>query len=259
MPQGRRRPDARVPPARRGRSTSSSSTRSSRCQCAARGRDWPSCSRTPSATSTSPSSTRWRCSATRWASTCGRSSTAAATKPFGFMPFYPGPGVGGHCIPLDPTYLAWQVRRDAGRSSGSSSWPRTSTRRCRRGPSERIAEVAERTREAAERARRSWCWVSPTSPTSATCANPLGPGDGPADPARRQGLVPRSLHRGDRRGRHDHAAGGAEQTLAGIQRLVALLTPHSAYDLDWIAEHAPLVFDARNAYGPASLPNVVRL
>ncbi len=39
---------------------------------------------------------------------------AAATKPFGFMPFSPGPGVGGHCIPLDPTYLAWQVRREAG-------------------------------------------------------------------------------------------------------------------------------------------------
>ena len=39
---------------------------------------------------------------------------AAATKPFGFMRFHPGPGVGGHCIPLDPTYLAWQVRRDAG-------------------------------------------------------------------------------------------------------------------------------------------------
>ena len=39
---------------------------------------------------------------------------AAATKPFGFMPFYPGPGVGGHCIPLDPTYLSWQMRRDVG-------------------------------------------------------------------------------------------------------------------------------------------------
>jgi UDP-N-acetyl-D-glucosamine dehydrogenase len=32
---------------------------------------------------------------------------AAATKPFGFMPFYPGPGIGGHCIPLDPHYLSW--------------------------------------------------------------------------------------------------------------------------------------------------------
>ena len=36
---------------------------------------------------------------------------AAATKPFGFMPFYPGPGVGGHCIPLDPFYLAYKARQ----------------------------------------------------------------------------------------------------------------------------------------------------
>jgi len=35
---------------------------------------------------------------------------AAATKPFGFMPFYPGPGLGGHCIPVDPHYLAWRAR-----------------------------------------------------------------------------------------------------------------------------------------------------
>ncbi len=35
---------------------------------------------------------------------------AAATKPFGFMPFYPGPGIGGHCIPLDPHYLSWKAR-----------------------------------------------------------------------------------------------------------------------------------------------------
>lgn len=35
---------------------------------------------------------------------------AAATKPFGFMPFYPGPGLGGHCIPVDPYYLVWKAR-----------------------------------------------------------------------------------------------------------------------------------------------------
>jgi UDP-N-acetyl-D-glucosamine dehydrogenase len=37
--------------------------------------------------------------------------TAAATKPFGFMPFYPGPGLGGHCIPIDPFYLSWKARQ----------------------------------------------------------------------------------------------------------------------------------------------------
>ncbi len=36
---------------------------------------------------------------------------AAGTKPFGFMPFYPGPGIGGHCIPIDPYYLSWLARR----------------------------------------------------------------------------------------------------------------------------------------------------
>ncbi len=35
---------------------------------------------------------------------------AAATKPFGFMPFYPGPGLGGHCIPIDPLYLSWKMK-----------------------------------------------------------------------------------------------------------------------------------------------------
>jgi UDP-N-acetyl-D-glucosamine dehydrogenase len=35
---------------------------------------------------------------------------AAATKPYGFMPFYPGPGLGGHCIPIDPKYLSWKLR-----------------------------------------------------------------------------------------------------------------------------------------------------
>jgi UDP-N-acetyl-D-glucosamine dehydrogenase len=35
---------------------------------------------------------------------------AAATKPFGFMPFYPGPGLGGHCIPIDPIYLSWKLK-----------------------------------------------------------------------------------------------------------------------------------------------------
>ena len=36
---------------------------------------------------------------------------AAATKPFGFMPFYPGPGLGGHCIPVDPHYLSWKTKQ----------------------------------------------------------------------------------------------------------------------------------------------------
>jgi UDP-N-acetyl-D-glucosamine dehydrogenase len=39
---------------------------------------------------------------------------AASTKPFGFLPFHPGPGVGGHCLPIDPTYLSWHVQQATG-------------------------------------------------------------------------------------------------------------------------------------------------
>jgi len=42
----------------------------------------------------------------------GAAIEAASTKPFGFMPFLPGPGVGGHCLPVDPSYLSWRVQRD---------------------------------------------------------------------------------------------------------------------------------------------------
>ena len=41
--------------------------------------------------------------------------SAAETKPFGFMKFLPGPGVGGHCLPVDPSYLAWAIRENSGR------------------------------------------------------------------------------------------------------------------------------------------------
>ena len=43
-----------------------------------------------------------------------RAIDAAATKPFGYMKFTPGPGVGGHCLPIDPSYLAWRVKQHLG-------------------------------------------------------------------------------------------------------------------------------------------------
>jgi UDP-N-acetyl-D-glucosamine dehydrogenase len=55
---------------------------------------------------------------------------AAKTKPFGFMPFYPGAGVGGHCIPVDP-YFSPGKRASTISLPALSSWPRTSTRACR--------------------------------------------------------------------------------------------------------------------------------
>ncbi len=95
---------------------------------------------------------------------------AAATKPFGFMPFYPGPGVGGHCIPLDPTYLAWQMRRDAGHQFRVLEEAEDINAQMPAWVAGRIAEALNDGSRSVKGAR-SWCWARPTSPTSATSAS----------------------------------------------------------------------------------------
>jgi nucleotide sugar dehydrogenase len=184
---------------------------------------------------------------------------AAATKPFGFMPFTPGPGVGGHCIPLDPAYLAWQVRRDV-------------------GPQFRILEeaqeingqmpghVATRIGDALNDAGKP---VRDARILILGVAYKPDVGDVRESPA----LKVMELLR--RRGAdvvfHDpHASqiqlnGTVAKSIELTHReiaaadCVALLTPHRVYDLDWIAEHAVLVFDARNAFGADRRSNVVKL
>ena len=69
-----------------------------------------SCWRTSSARSTSRSSTSWRSSPTGWASTSGRSSTPRRPSRTASRASSPGPGMGGHCLPVDPFYLAWKAR-----------------------------------------------------------------------------------------------------------------------------------------------------
>ena len=95
---------------------------------------------------------------------------AAATKPFGFMKFTPGPGVGGHCIPLDPHYLAWKMRtlnyktrfiELAGEIN--AEMPRVLGRAS-------VADRAQRRRARRCAAARCWCSAWRTRRTSTTCA-----------------------------------------------------------------------------------------
>ena len=95
---------------------------------------------------------------------------AAATKPFGFMPFYPGPGVGGHCIPLDPTYLAWQMRRDTGHQFRVLEEAEDINAQMPAWVAGRIAEALNDGARSVKGAG-SWCSAPPTSPTSATFAS----------------------------------------------------------------------------------------
>ena len=107
--EGRRRPDAGAAPSAPSSSTGASATTSCRSR-RPRSPSSRSCSRTSSARSTSRSSTSWRCSPTAWGSTSGRSSTRPRPSRSASCASSPGPGMGGHCLPVDPFYLTWKAR-----------------------------------------------------------------------------------------------------------------------------------------------------
>ena len=92
---------------------------------------------------------------------------AAATKPYGFMPFYPGAGVGGHCIPCDPHYLLEGLRGRRGYAPLTERAMKAIESRPH-GVVERRPRAARRARASRGRRRACWSWARPTSPASAT-------------------------------------------------------------------------------------------
>ena len=184
---------------------------------------------------------------------------AAATKPFGFMRFTPGPGVGGHCIPLDPAYLAWQVRRDAGHQFRILEQAQDINAQMPAYVTGRIAEALNDHGKPVRRARILILGISYKPDV----------GDIRESPALK--IMSLLERRGAAVQFHDPYADvvtiggrlteGTPLSAALVQQVdcVAVLTPHSSYDLEWLAEHATLVFDAHNAYGSAVNDNVVRL
>jgi UDP-N-acetyl-D-glucosamine dehydrogenase len=184
---------------------------------------------------------------------------AAASKPFGFMAFTPGPGVGGHCIPLDPAYLAWQVRRDVGQQFRILEQAQDINAQMPGWVAARIGEALNEQAKPLKGARVLVLGV----------AYKPDVGDVRESPALRVMSV--LERRGAKLSFHDpfvpavkvngRSLTRAELTARAVAGAdcVALLTPHSSYDLDWLVANARLVFDARNAIAPGSPPNLVRL
>jgi len=170
---------------------------------------------------------------------------AAATKNFGFMPFYPGPGVGGHCIPLDPYYLSWKSKEYdihtrfielAGDINENmpyfvvSKLQRILNQQCqclngskilvlgvtykenigdpRESPATKVMELLQK-----EGAKLKYC-------------DPFTP----------------SLMVGDQQ----YKSQALSSTLLQDSACALILTAHSAFDYDMIVEDAPVVFDTRN-------------
>ena len=184
---------------------------------------------------------------------------AAATKPFGFMPFHPGPGVGGHCIPLDPTYLSWQVRRDTGRRFSMLECAQDVNEHMPTYVAGRVAEILNSQGLAVNGARILGLGV----------AYKPDVGDVRESPALQ---TMQALYKQGADVRfHDFFVD--EVRLNGVMKpcvvnldeeletadVVLLLTPHSAYNLESIADRARAVFDTRNAYGSERRENIIPL
>ena len=184
---------------------------------------------------------------------------AASTKPFGFMPFYPGPGVGGHCIPLDPAYLTWQSRRDTGRPYRLVETAMDINQAMPEYIVTRIGEALNE-RGRALRGARILC-------LGVTYKADVGDLRESAAVA-----VVERLHRKGADVRfHDPFVdrlelGGTARRRVGLTSAavaasdcVALLTPHESYDLEWLLDRSELIFDARNALAGRRRSGVVVL
>lgn len=185
----------------------------------------------------------------------------AETKPFGYMAFRPGPGVGGHCIPVDPSYLSHRVRAQLGYSF-------------------RMVELAEEINDAAPLyvANRVWKALNDKG-RALNGANILLVGvtykpniadqrESPATP-----LAQRLISMGATLQYHDpHVGSWSVETpqgrtvvstapdvyaAAAAADVVVLLQPHREYDLTALASAANLLFDTRGVTGDS--PNVIRL
>lgn len=184
---------------------------------------------------------------------------AAASKPFGFMPFYPGPGVGGHCIPLDPSYLAWQVRRDAGRQFRILEQAQDINVQMPAYVATRVGDALNDSGKAIKGRKVLILGVAYKPDVADVRESPAlqvmeALDRRGADVSFHDPHVPTITLNGRVLQRVEltyHAVSGAD--------CVALLTPHRAYDFGWVADQAQLVFDARNAFGDERRTNVVRL
>jgi UDP-N-acetyl-D-glucosamine dehydrogenase len=184
---------------------------------------------------------------------------AAASKPFGFTAFYPGPGVGGNCIPVDPRYLAWHVRRSAGIRFRTLEQAEEINQAMPPYVATRIGDALNEAGKAVNGAHVLVLGVS------------YKPGVGEVGESPSVKVMEILERRGAKVSFHDPhveevAVNGRGRSRVEITHrtvstadCVALLTPHSSYDLDWLGDRATLVFDARNAFGPDRRHNVVRL
>ena len=175
-------------------------------------------------------------------------ANSASTKPFGYMAFYPGPGLGGHCIPIDPFYLSWKAREYEVPTRFIELAGEINTAM----PGYVVERVADALNEEGKAIKGSRVCVLGIAYKKDVDDPRESPGFELMDLLVKQGAqvtyhdpyIPSlpSMRR------YPHLRMGSTELTADYlqsQDCVLIATDHSTYDYQWIVEHSPLVVDTR--------------
>jgi UDP-N-acetyl-D-glucosamine dehydrogenase len=178
---------------------------------------------------------------------------AAATKPFGFMPFYPGPGLGGHCIPIDPFYLSWKAKQNgfearfielAGQVNGQVADALNAQRKAVNGARILVLGVSYKrdVDDVREAPALDVIRMLQERGAEVSYSDPHVP------------LLPAHVLNGSRL-----SSVGLDPTMLERFDCAVILTDHRAFDYELIVAHTRSLVDTRNALGHRSAPGIVRL
>ena len=171
---------------------------------------------------------------------------AAKTKPFGFMPFYPGPGLGGHCIPVDPQYLAWKLRT----LNYNARFIQLADEINHEMPAYVLRKITDALNDDGMPLKGS-------SVLLLGVAYKADVGDYRESPA--MDLIELLLSKGAKVSYHDPLVPNVEMTEFSFEAVeldaaalrsadcVVIVTAHSSYDWRWVVANSRLVLDTRNA------------
>lgn len=197
----------------------------------------------------------------------------AATKPFGYLPFWPGPGVGGHCIAIDPSYLSWKVEQRLGFGIGFVQHARSVNNRMPAYVAARVGEALNRAGKPVRGARVLVLGLSykagvddvRESPALAVINQLVDAG---ADCSYHDPYVPSIDVSRRRAGDVPLPAGETERRLGSVPLddavlagadCVVILTAHPDIDYTAVVEVSSLVFDATGVTRPLRADSVIRL
>ena len=183
---------------------------------------------------------------------------AAETKPFGFLPFYPGPGLGGHCIPVDPYYLTWRARMNGFEPRLIELAGQINTQMPAFTIS-RIADALNQRQKSVKGSRILALGVTYKRDTTDIRESPAieilrGLHQKGANLCYSDPYIP-SLQLDGK------LVKSVDFTLAVLESMdcVVVLTDHSAFNYAMVAAHSPLIIDTRNALRSFSSPHIIRL